>query len=132
MYCEHCGAQISGAFCSQCGERSPASHPSTLPEGIRSRSEDPGPSGSDSRSGLGVTLGILGLLVGAAIGYLVRPSVFLVGQLPFETVITRGGNLSGLDQLLVGAAQTSFNYMVGGAILCGAAGWVAGSIISKR
>jgi hypothetical protein len=56
-------------------------------------------------------------LAGAFLGFLFRPSVPLLGQLPFNTVITRGGNLQGIDQLLKSFAEESFNYMLIGAIL---------------
>ena len=54
---------------------------------------------------------------GAFIGFLLRPSVTLVGQLPFSVVITRGSQLRGLDQILVSAAETSFNYVLAGFLL---------------
>ena len=44
----------------------------------------------------------LGAAIGGFLGFLLRPSVPLVGPLPFETVITRGANLTGLDSLLRG------------------------------
>src|SRR5260370_33445375 len=56
-------------------------------------------------------------LAGAFLGFLFRPSVPLIGQLPFNTVITRGSNLQGIDQLLKSFAEESFNYMVIRAIL---------------
>jgi len=64
-----------------------------------------------------VSHGLIGFLVGAFIGYLLRPAAPFVGQLPFGTVITRGSNLEGLDQLLVSTAESSFNYMLIGAII---------------
>ena len=71
-------------------------------------------------------LSIIGFFVGGCIGFLLRPSAFLVGQLPLETVITRGANLSGLDRLLISTAETSFNYMMVGALIGAAAGFVIG------
>jgi len=68
----------------------------------------------------------IGTLVGGYIGFLNRPSVFLVGQLPFEKVIFAGNNLTGIDQVLVTAARTSFNYMLIGAV----AGLVVGLILA--
>lgn len=76
-------------------------------------------------------LGIVGFLVGGCIGFLLRPSAFLVGQLPLETVIARGSNLGGLDRLLIPTAQTSFNYMMVGAILGAVGGLVIGLIAFK-
>jgi hypothetical protein len=42
---------------------------------------------------------LAGLAVGGLIGFFLRPTVPLMGQLPFITVITRGENLRGFDQL---------------------------------
>jgi multisubunit Na+/H+ antiporter MnhE subunit len=67
-----------------------------------------------SRSVRGV---VLGAILGAIVGFLLRPSVPLVGQLPFPVVITRGANLSGLDIILRSVAEQSFNYMMVGAIV---------------
>ena len=53
-----------------------------------------------------------GLLV-----FLLRPSAFLIGQLPFGTVICRGTNLKGVDGLLIPFAQKSFNIMMVGVII---------------
>jgi hypothetical protein len=66
----------------------------------------------------------LGAAVGGFVGFLLRPSVPLIGPLPFETVVTRGANLSGLDLLLKGAAETSFNYMLAGVLVGALVGWV--------
>jgi hypothetical protein len=63
------------------------------------------------------TFAIAGFLVGALLGFLLRPSVPLVGQLPFTVVITRGSNLQGLDRVLVSTACTSSNYMFFGGII---------------
>lgn len=60
-----------------------------------------------------------GSIAGAIVGFLLRPVVSVVGQLPFVTVITRGGYLGGLDIALKGAAEASFNYMIAGAIIGG-------------
>ena len=37
---------------------------------------------------------ILGVFIGGLVGFLLRPSANLVGQLPFGVVITRGAALS--------------------------------------
>lgn len=76
-------------------------------------------------------LGVVGFFLGGSIGFLLRPSAFLVGQLPFETVIARGSNLSGLEGLLISTAETSFNYMLIGAILGAIGGLVVGLIAFK-
>ncbi len=77
-------------------------------------------------------LSIAGFFVGGCMGFLLRPSAFLVGQLPFATVIARGSNLSGLDRLLISTAETSFNYMMVGALLGVVAGFVIGLIAFKN
>jgi ABC-type nitrate/sulfonate/bicarbonate transport system permease component len=79
-----------------------------------------------------ILLGIVGLLVGGFVGFQLRPSAFLVGQLPFETVLTRGANLRGFDLLLVSTAQTSFNYMLAGAALGAACGLAVALLSSRR
>ena len=56
----------------------------------------------------------------------------LIGQLPFETVISRGANLQGLDRLLVPTAQASFNMMVVGAIVGAVVGVVVGQLLARR
>lgn len=77
-------------------------------------------------------LTIAGLLIGGFVGFLLRPSVPLVGQLPFATVISRGANLRGLDQLLIGHARTSFNYLIAGMILGAIVGLITSSAISSK
>lgn len=64
--------------------------------------------------------------MGGILGYVLRPSVPLLGQLPFQTVITAGSNLTGLDQILKPLAEQSFEYLVGGVILGGVAGLLIG------
>jgi hypothetical protein len=78
------------------------------------------------------TTGALGLLAGALIGYLMRPSAPLIGQLSFGTVMTRGGNLQGLDQMLLPMAQSSFNHVLAGALLGALAGVVIGHLAASR
>jgi|SRR5581483_5278013 len=64
---------------------------------------------------------LLGMFLGAFVGFLLRPSSTLAGQLPFETVITRGTELRGLSALaLRSTAEQSFNYMVIGILVGGA------------
>ena len=76
-------------------------------------------------------LTIVGVLIGTVVGFLLRPGVPLLGQLPFSTVITRGTNLQGLDQLLVGYARTSFNYLIAGMVLGAVIGWITALAISS-
>jgi len=76
---------------------------------------------------------ILGAVLGGLVGFLMRPSLPLVGQLPFSTVITRGSNLTGLDMLLKSTAEQSFNYMLIGAIVGAVVlAIVAGMMASKK
>lgn len=80
----------------------------------------------------GILLGLFGFFVGGFVGFQLRPAAFLVGQLPFGTVITRGSNLSGFDSLLVSTAQTSFNYMLAGAVVGAVCGFLVGQMTSRR
>jgi hypothetical protein len=75
---------------------------------------------------------LAGVAVGGLVGFLFRPSVPLMGQLPFITVITRGGNLRGLDQLLTGYARTSFNYLVAGIIVGAVIGMILGFVLPRQ
>jgi hypothetical protein len=75
---------------------------------------------------------LLGAGIGGLVGFLLRPSVPLIGQLPFETVVTRGSDLTGLDLLLRGAAETSFNYMLVGAIVGAVLGWLVKQQLGKK
>jgi hypothetical protein len=61
--------------------------------------------------------GTLGIFLGAFVGFLMRPSVPMVGQLPFRVVLERGTNLTGFDTVLRSTAEQSFNYMLIGAII---------------
>ncbi len=70
----------------------------------------------------------IGLIIGASIGYFYRPSAVFIGQLPFDVVITRGGNLKGLDQIYLETAKTSFNYLMIGGI----AGAIIGVIVGIK
>jgi hypothetical protein len=79
-----------------------------------------------------ITLPAIGLVIGGIVGFLLRPSVPFMGQLPFSTVITRGANLHGLDQLLVGYARTSFNYLIAGMLLGSVIGLITAFVISSQ
>jgi hypothetical protein len=70
--------------------------------------------------------GLTGALLGGLIGFLLRPSVLGIGQLPFMVVITRGANLQGLDEVFVPIAETSFNYMLVGVLIGGMGGGIGG------
>ena len=75
---------------------------------------------------------LAGVAVGGLVGFLLRPSVPLMGQLPFITVITRGANLRGLDQLLTGYARTSFNYLVAGILVGAVVGLIVAFLMSRQ
>ena len=76
--------------------------------------------------------GIIGALIGGFIGFMGRPSVFLIGKLSFFTVITRGVFLRGLDQVLVPLAQQSFSVMAIGTIIGAVAGLVIGHFVGEK
>ena len=73
-------------------------------------------------------ISLIGLIFGASIGYFYRPTALFIGQLPFDVVITKGGNLKGLDQIYLEIAKTSFNYLLIGGI----AGAIIGAIVGIK
>jgi hypothetical protein len=75
---------------------------------------------------------VIGFFIGGLIAFLYRPSAFLVGQLPFDVVITRGANLKGVDQVLIPLAQSSFNNMIAIALIGALIGIAVGYLLSKR
>ena len=75
---------------------------------------------------------LIGLIIGASIGYFYRPPAVLIGQLPFDVVITRGGNLKGLEQIYLETAKTSFNYLLIGGIAGAMLGAIAGMVMRRR
>lgn len=75
---------------------------------------------------------LLGAVLGGLVGFLLRPSLPLIGQLPFSTVITRGSNLSGIDMLLKSTAEQSFNYLVIGVIVGAVVLALAAGMIGKQ
>lgn len=56
-------------------------------------------------------------VIGGLIGFLLRPAVPLLGQLPFMTVITDGSSLHGMGKIVLPYAQQSFNYIVAGTLI---------------
>jgi hypothetical protein len=60
---------------------------------------------------------VVGGVVGAYIGFLLRPSIPLVGQLPAMVVLTSGQYLRGFDKVFVPTAQTSFGYLITGLVV---------------
>lgn len=76
--------------------------------------------------------GVVGCLAGGLLGYIMRPAAPFIGQLPFKAVITRGASLSGLDQVLVPIAQSSFNYLLVGLVAGLLVGLVLGHYLTSR
>lgn len=81
---------------------------------------------------LTLKLGTVGLIAGGLIGFSYRPSALIIGQLPFGTVITRGANLKGVEQVLIPIAQSSFNYMMTIAVIGAAIGITLGLLLSRK
>lgn len=123
-------ASFLGSFVAVCGLVALAHAVGDKLTGIPAR-ETPG-STIPNNSAKIVIFGLVGFLLGGLIGFLLRPAAPLVGQLDFGTVITRGSNLKGLDHLLVSTAETSFNYLLAGAILGALIGIAVGYFIFKK
>lgn len=83
-------------------------------------------------SGRMVQFVLMGAALGALVGYLTRPSAFLVGQVPFMAVITRGASLRGLDQLLLPLARESFDRMLAFLVVGGIIGFAASRWMAKK
>ena len=83
-------------------------------------------------SGKTFGFGMAGFFVGGFLAFLMRPSAFLVGQLPFDQVISRGANLKGLDVMLVPLAQQSFNVLIIGSIIGALVGVGIGYFAGKK
>ena len=66
-----------------------------------------------------LALGLLGSLLGALVGFLMRPSFPLVGQLDLDVVLSRGMSLKGIDGAMRSTAEQSCNYVLIGAIVGG-------------
>lgn len=77
-------------------------------------------------SGTFGSFGLLGLLLGAFIGFLARPSSPIAGRVSFIEALTRGATLEGADQLMITIAERSFDIMLIGAV----AGMVAGLVLA--
>jgi len=77
-------------------------------------------------------LSIGGAILGGLIGYLYRTPAFLVGQLPFTHVISRGKTLKGFDQMLIPVEEASFNYLLAGVIIGAILGYIVNTILSTK
>lgn len=78
-----------------------------------------------------VAFAVGGTIMGGYIGYLLRPTVPMLGKIPFPDLITRGSRLDGINPLLVSSARTSFNYFMAGVLLGIALGAITGYALSK-
>lgn len=54
---------------------------------------------------------------GCILGFLFRPGIPVIGQLPFSVVITGGETLNGISKLAAPYAQESLEYMIAGGII---------------
>ena len=79
-----------------------------------------------------MSMGIVGCLAGGFIGFLLRPSAFVIGRLPFQHVITRGQSLQGVERVFMSLARESFNTMMIGAAISLLAGAAIGYFISRK
>lgn len=137
MFCTHCGSAISGedSFCRKCGnaQELPAPERATALSARTPFAAAPtvGAPTATARRDRMIPFGVFGFCVGGLVGFAMRPSVLLIGQLPFGVVITRGTNLTGLDLLLRPTAETSFNQMVTAAIVGALIGVVVGLLIKS-
>ena len=77
-------------------------------------------------------LTVIGFVIGGLAGFLFRPSAFLIGQLPFDVVVTRGVFLQGIDRVMVGLAESSFNQMLVMACIGAAVGLALGYVIARK
>lgn len=116
-----CGHEVADydVVCAKCGSALKDARSLNSPQNSADSAK---PSGDTNR------YVILGLILGATLGYLLRPSILLIGQLPFGVVITRGATLQGLDIVFKATAEASFNYVFIGLI----AGGIIGYLVSVR
>ena len=67
---------------------------------------------------------IIFAIIGGFVGFLLRPSVPLIGQLPFSAVISDGRSLRGIEQLAQPYAEQSFHYLIAGTLIGAVVGLV--------
>jgi ABC-type Fe3+ transport system permease subunit len=79
-----------------------------------------------------ILLTVTGFVIGGGVGFLLRPSAFLIGQLPIDIVITRGIFLRGLDRVMIPLAESSFNQMLTVAVIGALVGTALACLISRR
>lgn len=75
-------------------------------------------------------LGTAFFVIGGLIGFHLRPAAPLIGQLPFNIVLTRGSSLTGFDAMLTPLAQQSFNAVAAGCLIGAFIGGLLGYVIS--
>lgn len=76
-----------------------------------------------------IRFGFYGAFLGTFIGFLLRPSAPVVGQLPLANVLSRGVDI---NQVFTPVAQTSFSFLLAGLILGWLIGAGAGYLLSKK
>ena len=79
-----------------------------------------------------LNVGLGGLCLGFLVGILTRPAIPLLGQLPIETVLTRGEGLTSEYLFLKSAAEASFNHVLIFALICTIVGSVAGWYLGQK
>lgn len=116
MFYPQCGHQNpdSPKFCNDCGTRARLQ---TLKKHRR------------SAFGQVIRFGFYGAFLGTFIGFLLRPSAPVVGQIPLANVLSRGVDIA---QVLTPFAETSFNYVLSGLILGWLIGAITGYLLSKN
>jgi hypothetical protein len=116
--CAKCGIIVSSdhpyTWCSECGEPLPSEITAKLSNTYTSATSASatGSAAPAAAPSLVVPWAVAGFVIGAILGLLTRPSVPILGQLPIETVLTRGSNLTGMDTLLKSTAEASFNQVL--------------------
>lgn len=136
MFCSNCGKQmlVEAKFCQGCGtavgKDMPSSPPPLPPSGSpppRSNEEKAGSSSIGDEANRDVAFIAAGALLGAIVGFVMRPSAFIFGKLPLMVVLTAGTTLQGLEAAFVPMARQSFGMLVGGLIL----GAFAGALLAR-
>ncbi|MDD3716755.1 MAG: hypothetical protein PHT46_06605 [Candidatus Marinimicrobia bacterium] len=78
-----------------------------------------------------VGFGVLGLVLGAFIGFLSRPSSPIAGRVSFIDTLTRGASLEGVNQVMLNLAERSFDIMLIGALIGLVVGVLAAYLIKR-
>lgn len=112
----------------QCGHQNPDSPKFCMDCGTQARLQT---LKMNRRSSFGqvIRFGFYGAFLGTFIGFLLRPSAPVVGQLPLANVLSRGVDI---NQVFTPVAQTSFSFLLAGLILGWLIGAGAGYLLSKK